>query len=465
MLRLILVFLVLGISCAEAQVGSSSPTKNHNHFKGTIGLENTDFKVGGDYRFRYFNDVNATGNEADQRNSSDTESRLRLKFLLEKADTAKAQVTLIHNAALGRERGLVNVDPLVNPNAYETVNDQNSAVINEAFGVVAFSDDTSLQAGRFNLEFSDGEFISKDDYKAFPITFEGLLFHAGFEFAKADIAIIKEKELTPKAGLDSDPGQHHILLNVDLDNLPEVFNRVSFFVSELSRDEDAAPSVNIQTYGLNLGGAVSGFSYRGIVGIQSGTAAKTSGLDIRQEAVMWDALVSQALPEAMGLKIWLNYHSDTGDNSSTDNKETGYNSLYYNSHKYGGRMGIFGWGNLTYWGAGLDLSPSEDMTIGMGLHGFRKTSAKGTIKDLALDAAAESVAGPNFDRFQGLRAGLAGDSDLGMELDVYARLRNKTGLILDARLGAFSPGEAFKKATVKREGTVLQGMLSGRIFF
>ena len=116
-------------------------------------------------------------------------------------------------------------------------------------------------------------------------------------------------------------------------------------------------------------------------------------------------------------------------------------------------MDIFGWGNLTYWAVGAEVAPAEDMTVGLGLYGFSKTKENG------------GVLGTNNDRFAGLRGGLANKSDLGMELDVYAQKKYANGLVIDALVGAFMPGAAFKDAAAKKEATVIQAMLAGTLTF
>lgn len=421
--------------------------------------QDAEFKHSGEFRLRYYNDMTPSGNKDIPENRSDIEARMKLGLTMQKGQAAKAHVTLIHGTLLGTERGQNTPDGLTNPNAYAAFNRDNGLMVNEAYGWAAFSEKMFIKAGRFNIDFGGGEFISSDDHKLIPITHEGLALGYDLDFAKALVALVKDKELPLQPGMDSDPEQHRFMVGVDLKNLPEFLNTASLSFSNFNRSENASGAANLQVYGLTLGGEVSGFDYRAVLGMQSGIASQTSGAtptEIKNDAMMYDLRVGFAMPETMGLKVWANYHSDSGDDDVADSKNSRYNGLYYNSHKFAGLMDIFGWGNLTYWAVGADIAPAEDMTVGLGLYGFSKTKEKdNTINN-----------GTNNDRFANFRGGMANDkADLGMELDVYAQKKYANGLIIDAMVGAFMPGAAFKDATPKREATIIQAMLTGTLTF
>ena len=417
--------------------------------------QDAEFKHSGEFRLRYYNDMTPSGNKDIPENKSDIEARMKLGLTMQKGQAAKAHVTLIHGTLLGTERGQNTPDGLTNPNAYAAFNRDNGLMVNEAYGWAAFSEKMFIKAGRFNIDFGGGEFISSDDHKLIPITHEGLALGYDLDFAKALVALVKDKELTLQPGMDSDPEQHRFMVGIDLKNLPEFLNTASLSFSNFNRSENAAPSANLQIYGLTLGGEAAGLDYCAVLGMQSGIAAKTAAIEVKNDAMMMDFRVGFSMPETMGLKVWANYHSDSGDDDAADSKNSRYNGLYYNSHKFAGLMDIFGWGNLTYWAVGADIAPAEDMTVGLGLYGFSKTKEKDN-----------TINGTNNDRFAGLRGGMAADkADLGMELDVYAQKKYANGLIIDAMVGAFMPGAAFKDATPKREATIIQAMLTGTLTF
>lgn len=415
--------------------------------------QDAEFKHSGEFRLRYYNDMTPSGNKDIPENKSDIEARMKLGLTMQKGQAAKAHVTLIHGTLLGTDRA---ADPnFTNPNAYATFTKDNGLMVNEAYGWAAFSEKMFIKAGRFNIDFGGGEFISSDDHKLIPITHEGLALGYDLDFAKALVALVKDKELAFQAGMDSDPEQHRFMVGIDLKNLPEFLNTASLSFSNFNRSENAAPSANLQVYGLTLGGEAAGLDYRAVLGMQSGIAAKTAAIEVKNDAMMMDFRVGFSMPETMGLKVWANYHSDSGDDDAADSKNSRYNGLYYNSHKFAGLMDIFGWGNLTYWAVGADIAPAEDMTVGLGLYGFSKTKEKDN-----------TINGTNNDRFDGFRGGMAADkADLGMELDVYAQKKYANGLIIDAMVGAFMPGAAFKDATTKREATIIQAMLTGTLTF
>lgn len=422
--------------------------------------QDAEFKHSGEFRLRYYNDMTPSGVKDVPDNKSDIEARTKLGLTLQKGPAAKAHITLIHGTFLGAERGTKNPDATTNPNAFQDFNENNGVIVNEAYGWAAFSEKMFVKAGRFNIDFGGGEFISADDHKMIPTTHEGIAVGYDHDLAKLLVGLVKDKELVAGPGLDSDPEQHRFMVGVDLKNLPEFLNTASLSFSNFNRSENtgaatgAGGAANLQVYGLTLGGEAAGLDYRAVLGMQSGIASKTAAAEIKQDAMMYDIRLGFSMPETMGMKVWANYHSDSGDDDGlADQKLSTYNSLYYNSHKFAGLMDIFGWGNLTYWAVGAEVAPAEDMTVGLGLYGFSKTKENG------------GVLGTNNDRFAGLRGGLANKSDLGMELDVYAQKKYANGLVIDALVGAFMPGAAFKDAAAKKEATVIQAMLTGTLTF
>ncbi len=414
--------------------------------------QDAEFKHTGEFRVRYYNDMTPSGIKDQPGNKSDIEGRMTLGITMKKGEGLKAHVSLLHGTLFGSDRA---GDAVIAPNAFNTVDNNNSILVNEAYGWMGLSQRSYLKAGRFKFEHGNGELVSADSHKMVPITHEGFMYAQDTDFAGLAFGLIKDKELTPNAGMDSDPEQHNILAVADFKNMPEALKTVSLALGNLSRSENAAPATNIQVAALTLGGEAEGFNYRFVYTQQTGTAAKTAAIDIKQETSMMDVTVGYAMPETMGLKVWANYHTDSGDDNALDDKNQSYGSLYYDSHKFAGLMDIFGWGNLTYWSVGAEVAPADDMTFGLGLYGFSKTKEKDN-----------TIFGTNNDRFAAFRGGLLNDkSDLGMELDVYATKKYGNGFQVDAFLGAFMPGAAFKDSTPKRDATIMQAMLTGTMSF
>lgn len=414
--------------------------------------QDSEVKHNGEFRVRYYNDMTPSGVKDNPANKSDIEGRLKLGVTMRKGENLQAHITLLHGTIFGADKAADAT--LANPTAYNTMSTNNGVLVNQAYGWWKAAEGVTLKAGRFNVEIGGGEFFSADNWKLVPITHEG--FQVGFDtsFAAFNAYLIKDKELTPNAGMDSDPEQHNIILTGDLKNMPEVIKTANLTLVQVSRSENAAAgSANAQHIGLTVGGDIAGFSYKGVYGHQMGVGSKTAAGETKLAGNMFDVTVGYGLPETMGLKFWANYHQDSGDDNGADDKNNEYQALYYDSHKYGGAMDMFGWGNLTYWNVGAAIVPAEDLEVGLSLFGFSKTKENGAVN---------TASNPNHRQ---TFAGLANKSDLGMELDVYAAKKYGSSFQIDAHLGAFMPGAAFKDGAPKAEATIMQLMVAGTMMF
>ncbi len=414
--------------------------------------QDSEVKHNGEFRVRYYNDMTPSGVKDQPANKSDVAGRLKLGVTLRKGENVQAHVTMLHNSVFGADNA---AGGLIDPNQYANVNNNNGLLVNQAYGWWKAAEGVTLKAGRFNVEIGGGEFFSADQWKAVPITHEG--FQVGYDtgFAAFNAYLIKDKELAAAAGMDSDPEQHNIILSGDLKNMPEVIKTANVTLVQISRSENAAAgSANAQHVGLTVGGDVAGFSYKAVYGMQMGVGSKTAAAEQKLDGNMFDVTLGYALPETMGLKLWANYHSDSGDDNAGDDKNSEYGPLYYDAHKYGGAMDMFGWGNLTYWNIGAAVAPADDLEVGLSLFGFSKSKENGLV----------NTAGTNSNHRQTF-AGLANKSDLGMELDVYAAKKYGSSFQIDAHLGAFMPGAAFKDGAPKAEATIMQLMVAGTMMF
>jgi hypothetical protein len=422
--------------------------------------QDAEFKHSGEFRVRYYNDMTPSGIKDQPGNKNDIEGRMKFGLTMNKGPGIKAHVGLLHNSVFGTDRGTNHSDEMLPSNSYQTFAAYNSLLVNEAYGWMALSPTSYLKVGRFQVEHGGGEFLSTDDHKAVPITHEGFLYGLDTDFAAIGVGLVRNKELPVSAGKDSDPEQHEAFAVADFKNMPEALKTVSLAVGNIARSESGAAvpgnfAANIQVLGLTLGGETAGFNYRFVYGSQMGTAAKSAAVDLKMQTSMMDVTFGYSMPETMGLKVWANYHTDSGDDNAADDKFEEYQKIHYNSHKFAGLMDIFGWGNLTYWNVNAEIAPAEDMTVGLGLYGFSKTKENST-----------TLKGANNDRFAAFRGGAAaGKADLGMELDVYATKKYANGFKVDALIGAFMPGAAFKDATTKRDATIMQAMLTGTMSF
>ncbi|CAN5404092.1 hypothetical protein BH10BDE1_BH10BDE1_30430 [soil metagenome] len=413
--------------------------------------QDSEVKHNGEFRVRYYNDMTPSGVKDQPANKSDVATRLKLGLTMRKGENLQAHVTLLHQTVLGADK---NVATLTEPNGYSTVNNNNGILVNQAYGWWKAGEGFTMKAGRFNVDIGGGEFFSADQWKQVPTTHEG--FQVGYDtgFAMFNGYLIQDKELTAAPPLDSDPEQHNVILSGDLKNMPEAIKTANITLVNIARSETAAVgSANMQHVGLTVGGDVAGFTYKALYAMQMGVASKLVNAETNAKGSMFDVTVGYGLPETMGLKLWANYHSDSGDDNAADGDNNEYAPLYYDSHKFSGNMDMFAWGNLSYWSVGAAVVPAEDLEAGLKLFGFSKTKENG-----AVNTAANPNHRQNF-------AGLKNSSDLGMELDVYATKKYGPAFSIDANLGAFMPGAAFKDAAVKKEATIMQLMIAGTMTF
>jgi hypothetical protein len=422
----------------------------------TAQAQDSEVKHNGEFRVRYFNDMTPSGVKDKSENKSDVTGRFKLGSTLRKGETLQAHVTLIHNSQFGADN---TGTALVNSAPYSTApgtNTNNVVLVNQAYGWWKAGEGFTLKAGRMNVEIGQGEFFSADQWRAVPIAHEG--FQVGYDtgFAMINGYLIEDKQLTA-GNPESDPEQNNLILSADLKNMPEVIKTANLTLVQIMRSETtgatatAGGSASMQHLGLTVGGEAAGFTYKGVYGMQMGVQNKTAATELKAAGSMFDVTVGYAMPATMGLKLWANYHSDSGDDAAADDKNNEYSPLYYDSHKYAGAMDMFNWGNLTYWNVGAAVAPAEDLEVGLSLFGFTKTKETGTVNS-----------GVNHRQ---TFTGLASKSDLGMELDVYAAKKYGTAFQIDAHLGAFMPGAAFKDATVKKEATIMQVLVAGTMTF
>lgn len=416
--------------------------------------DDTEVKHNGEFRVRYFNDMVPSGVKDEPKNTSDIEGRMKLGFTLRKGETMQAHLGVLHGTYFGTDKA---ASTSLTGAGYNTHTKDNGLLVNQAYAWWKAGDGYSLKAGRFNVEIGGGEFFATNNWLMVPTTHEGFKLGMDTDFANFDVYMIKDKELTPKnpGTFDSDPEQHNWIVSADLKNMPEAVKTANLTFVNFNRSEIAGTgAANAQHIGVTVGGDVSSLMYKLVAAFQSGVASKTATAEQKFAGSMFDVTLGYGMPETMGLKVWANYHMDSGDDSATDDKTETYQSLYYDSRRYGGSMDLFPWGNLTYWNIGATLAPADDLEVGLGLYGYTKTKENGSYT---------AGARPNGTAVSAIAA--TGKADLGMELDVWAAKKYGSSFGIDAHFGAFMPGAAFKDATIKKEATIMQLMVAGTMMF
>jgi hypothetical protein len=418
----------------------------------------TEFKNGGEFRIRYENFFNKTGME-DGLPEQHTDARLKWDMNIRKGEKLQAHVTLLHNARFGgvASTGDYSYGTGVNQGVYDSA-DHNSLLVNRAWGWWRASDAVSFKFGRMGIEFADGAVFAENDWEAVPVTHEGVNVAFDSSFAMFNLYGIKTKEAVASgtggyAG-NSDPEANFYMLTMDLKNMPSAIKMANIHLIDWMNDGATAATgtTNLQHVGLTLGGDTAGFMYKATAAFQFGTANKTPAVDMKQSSNMFDLMVGYAMPETMGLKVSAGYHMDSGDDSTTTDKNEGYQSLFYDRHNYGGLMDVVQWGNLTYFNLNASVMPMEDLEAGLGFYMFSRTSDK---------------SGVNTGRGIAIPAGFVASSDksIGSELDLFANKSYGPDFKIGARYSMFMPGEYLKNGTPKAEKTAHQAYLQASVAF
>ena len=420
----------------------------------------TEFKNGGEFRVRYENFFNKSGMEQGQPEQH-TDARLKWDMNIRKGEKLQAHVTLLHNARFGGASSTGDVN--IAQTAYNT-GDNNALNVNRAWGWWRASDAVSFKVGRIGIEFADGAVFSENDWEAVPVTFEGLNIAFDTSFAMFNAYGIKAREavtgkpVTPATTTgyvgNTDPEANFYMLTMDLKNMPSAIKMANIHLMDYMDDGATAATgtTNLQHIGATVGGDVSGFMYKATAAFQFGTALKTVAVDQKASGSMFDLMVGYGLPETMGLKLSAGFHSDSGDDGTTGDKQEGYQTLYYDRHNYGGLMDVVNWGNSTYFNLNASIMPMEDLEAGLGFYSFSRTTDKDGITFGRGISAASA-------------AGISSDKSVGSEVDVFANKSYGPDLKIGARYSLFMPGDALKNATVKMDKTMHGAYLQASIAF
>jgi hypothetical protein len=291
-----------------------------------------------------------------------------------------------------------------------------------------------------------------NDWEAVPYSYEGLLANWEAEFGRFQLLGFKfEDEMAAPAGGGSDPESNLYGLNFDLKTMPEVLKAVNVHVLQLNKNATNASTGESQMrYGLNANLAFGiidlGLWYEAHNGktLATATAAK-----VDKAGSLMAASVGANFANFMNSKVWVKYHQDTGDKSSST-KDEGYDAFFTEKHASAGHMDLFGFGNLTFIQVGWMGKPMDNTEVGVNYWMLSKT---------------EKTDGASAGLNHAFTAEAADKTKLGDEIDLWAAHKYDNGLTTTLRLGMFMPGDVFKDATPKQDKAVTEVFLEGRYSF
>lgn len=414
-----------------------------------------EFNFSGELRARYSYDSLPNGvkkefggNRVDQRGV--------LGVTMRKGESLTGHATLINANRWGNQTGVDSAEGYFDGN-----NQANQLLVNEFWGWWKATDSLSFMVGRSGWTMADGRVISRNDYETNPTSFSNATVSWDSDFLKISLTGVKaaDSELIAQ----NDPENVFYVLSGDFKNLPDFLKMANVHLIQHKKDTyDAAPigtfnlgedGWTMTRYGLTLGGEVANADYNlTYAGLTGNSIVRLPGfVKTDLSAWMFDATAGYTLPDAMSLRFWGGFHSDSGDDTSAS-KNTRYTGFYYDVHDNAGAMDIMRWGNLTYYRTGVSVSPLEDMQFGVEYFGFSRT---------------KSNDGPAFDPARVFTIAPNTNKAIGSEIDITANKKYDNGMMIGARYSMFSPGAHMKFGTAvgRPTETIGEFWLEGKMKF
>jgi hypothetical protein len=435
-----------------------------------------------EFRLRYiFEDNQSASTSVSPNNGNNVEQRLKVggqyKFSEKFSVTAHAL-----QAALWGSQDLYVNDKNGNPGAWSSgdasgqhggSSTNNVLTVTDAYGSWLVSDDFVLRFGRGGLTLGDGSVISTNDWQPVPTSFDGILGTYDLEFGRFSAWAIKfaqydngmaAKLYTLQGGApatsgtpESDPEADAYGVSFDLKKMPEWLKMINLHVIQNTKantpgaaysgiyaaDPTSRMGQSIIRYGIALGGAASMFDYKadyaGMNGnyycggsIATGCATSSGVQSLSASGYMAQAELGLNFPEFMKARIFAKYHLDSGDDSDYKSQTSvkAYDPYFYDRHTGSGNMEVIGWGNLTFYTAGLSVAPTDQTNVTLQYYYFQKTNAKGRM---------------NPGRFGDMMMMTSEqDSNLGQEVDLVAEHKYDGGFTIVTSVGMFMPGSSVK---------------------
>lgn len=432
--------------------------------------EDTEIKFSGDFRARYENYQNPTA----VYNASDSEShvnhRLRLNAILRKGENLTSGLSLIHSGEWGSHTGVA--DSTLGSNGSGNLNDgtkngvldtQNMILVNRAWGAWKYSNLVNFQFGRIGLEIGDGTVFSENDWDQFPISHDGMIINWEVNFGRFQFFTIKTNEYGP--GFISHDAERNLYgVSLDFKSIPEWIKILNAHFIQVVKDETgtgsassppylAGAKVNEQRVGATLSGDRGRFLYRlsgAYVFGQGTTQSASTQTNLNISEYMMDSSLGFIWNSSQSFKSTLGFHFDSGSKDLSTEQVHAYESLYYDSHLYGGFMDVIRWGNLTSSNIALSYTPAEDIEIGLTYFYFTRS--------VSSDLTAASGTSASFTQFGPEYKSLTASpsaTELGHEIDLSYKKTFDGGLKFQGVVAGFLPGSALKNATDPKQDRII----------
>lgn len=430
-----------------------------------------EFTHEAEYRLRYRFDQNADLlDNKDPYNSF--VQRFKFGTTWRNGEKFSAHLSLLHNATWG-DYGAGDTAPIATmPSGTASTNgitkDGNMILVNQAYATWMLSDSWALKFGRGNVKLGQGLVISQNDWQQTPYAYDGAIGSYEHDSFRLNLFAVKAIDLRGPSGnlptgtFDVDPEANFYGFNLDWKNLPEWLNQAAFSVMNTKKDlmnTAAAPGGALadakdeMRFGLGFAGDTAGVDYTFNYAANNGKTRTIAGAETDLAGSMMHAEVGYSMPEVMKSRIFVTYHTDTGDDASTTDKNEGYDTFYYELHGTSGMMDVIRWGNLNFIRVGYTFEPMETLNVGLHYWMFNRNQTNSAV-----------FANINGGKIAANNGAANTDSAIGSEIDLVATKTYDNGFQINSWVGMFMPG-AYLKNQSSQEKTYTQFFVEGKMTF
>jgi hypothetical protein len=458
----------------------------------------TEFKFGGEVMQRFISTQDAnlqSGSNATQTSSWLSRNQFHVNAI--SSDKLQAYFDFIHTAVWGAANQVpTNSYPYgagaggAGPGNSATTNPgiANTLQVSEAWLWWKVSDMFSVRSGRQGLEYGDGLVFSRNEWLATPYNADGIMGRLSWDFLDLDFGGGVLADVGPSVPVSATQTSPALAGNTDtqvvfygayasIKTLPDFFKKAEIFALQTNFDAGlpattftpsyaaGGGSLGLTSIGIHLKGDVSAIDYRldGVyqTGIQR--AGVTNPQALTFNANMIDAQVGYGFPEFMKAHVFAAYHRDSGNDSSDPTQIHQYQPLFYDRHAYGSELNAVGFGNLTYFRLGVDVSPMEDTTFGLRVDFLSRTTT--TVNSNGVVAGTQWLAASEGNMFGSAPGNTTGsNSNLGTEIALVADHSYGHGFTMNGSISYWSVGNYYQTSTVSN-GTPLQFIANAKYAF
>ncbi|PCJ52330.1 MAG: hypothetical protein COA70_12405 [Planctomycetota bacterium] len=297
----------------------------------------------------------------------------------------------------------------------------------------ATSETTNLKVGRFQMKYGNQRMVSDLAWSNFGRAWDGVVYQYAAEGFTTDVFWTQPVELMGVA-VGAEQAFGGIYLEFEPNDMVEV-DVYTFF----RRDRGLSGLGNND---MTFGGIVEGdindratFSVEAAVQNGDHGALDAGGLAIAARADM---------EVAKGVSIGIGYELASGDGNATDGDDDSFIPLFDFNHSNHGTQDLFIWSNL------------QDIVLRSSFELDGNWSLNGDVHFFSLDNAAGGI--PSFTG--GPFAQVAGEDELGTELDVSVRGQVAGGINIWAGISYFAAGDA-----IASNEDQLWAFLQGEFYF